>query len=87
MIKYIPKDQLYQTVQPLIKELLKDENQEVRKGGIQAATKLIESAGADSVNSMISALKPMVEDNKWRVRLELIKCIADLAPKINVAQL
>lgn len=60
MIKFIAKDQLYQTVQPLIKDLLKDENQEVRKGGIQAATKFIEAAGADSVGSMIASLKPLV---------------------------
>lgn len=33
---------------------------------------------------MIASLKPLVEDNKWRVRLELIRCIADLAPKVNV---
>ena len=69
MIKSIPKDQLYQTVQPLIKELLKDENQEVRKGGIQAATKFLESVGVDSINPIIAALKPLMEDPKWRVRL------------------
>lgn len=69
MIKSIPKDQLYQTVQPLIKDLLKDQNQEVRKGGILAATKFMESVGIDSVSSMVAALKPLLQDNKWRVRL------------------
>ena len=49
-----------------------------------AATKFIESVGADSVNSMIPPLKAMVEDGKWRVRLELLNAIADLCVKINV---
>ena len=34
MIGAISKDQAYQNVQPLIKDLMKDDNQEVRKGGI-----------------------------------------------------
>ena len=41
MIKYVPKDQAYQNIQPLIKSLMEDESQEVRKGGILAATKFI----------------------------------------------
>jgi hypothetical protein len=45
-IQAVSKDQAYQSVQPLIKELMKDDNQEVRKGGIEAATKFIEVLGA-----------------------------------------
>lgn len=41
MVQFISKDQAYQTVQPLIKDLMKDDNQEVRKGGIEAAVKFI----------------------------------------------
>lgn len=41
ILPYVAKDQVYQIVQPLIKDLLKDDIQEVRKGGIHAATKLI----------------------------------------------
>ena len=41
MIKFVEKDEAYQTIQPLIKDLLKDENQEVRKGGLYASTKFI----------------------------------------------
>ena len=32
MLQSISKDQCYQTIQPLIKDLMKDDNQEVRKG-------------------------------------------------------
>jgi hypothetical protein len=41
MVQSLSKDQAYQNVQPLIKELMKDDNQEVRKGGIDAATRFI----------------------------------------------
>ena len=34
MIQAISKDQAYQSVQPLIKDLMKDDSQEVRKRGI-----------------------------------------------------
>jgi len=34
MIGSISKDQVYQNVLPLIKDLIKDDNQDVRKGGI-----------------------------------------------------
>ena len=41
MIGSISKDQAYQNVLPLIKDLIKDDNQDVRKGGIEAAVKFI----------------------------------------------
>lgn len=84
MIKYVSKDQVYQIIQPLIKDLIKDESQEVRKGGILAACKFIESMGIESIASIYPSLKQCLEDNKWRVRLELLRNIADLAVKLHV---
>lgn len=69
MIQAISKDQAYQNVQPLIKELMKDDNQEVRKGGIEAAVKFIEVLGAQTVSSLYPSLKTCSQDSKWRVRL------------------
>ena len=57
MIGAISKDQAYQNVQPLIKDLMKDDNQEVRKGGIDAAVKFIEVMGAETINSLYPSLK------------------------------
>ncbi|CAM6002361.1 unnamed protein product [Sphagnum balticum] len=57
MIQSVSKDQAYQSVQPLIKDLMKDDNQEVRKGGIQAAVKFLEVLGAETVNSLYPNLK------------------------------
>ena len=83
MIGAISKDQAYQNVQPLIKDLMKDDNQEVRKGGIEAAVKFIEVMGADTINSLYPSLKTCSEDSKWRVRLELTKHITELAVKVS----
>lgn len=87
MIQSISKDHAYQNVQPLIKELMKDDNQEVRKGGIEAATKFIEVLGAETVGSLYPSLKTCSEDNKWRVRLELMRNIIELAVKTQHSEL
>jgi len=84
MIQSISKDQAYQNVQPLIKELMKDDNQEVRKGGIEAAVRFIEVLGAETVTALYPSLKACSEDTKWRVRLELMRNVCDLATKVQV---
>jgi hypothetical protein len=84
MIQSISKDQAYQNVQPLIKELMKDDSQEVRKGGIEAAVKFIEVLGAETVTALYPSLKACSEDTKWRVRLELMRNVCDLATKVQV---
>lgn len=84
MIPSVHKDQAYQNIQPLIKELMRDDNQEVRKGGIEGAVKFIEILGADTVGSLYPSLKSCSEDPKWRVRLELMRNVVDLAVKTAV---
>ena len=84
MVQSISKDQAYQNVQPLIKDLMKDDSQEVRKGGIQAACKFIEVLGPDNITSLYPSLKACSEDAKWRVRLELTKNIIELAIRTQV---
>lgn len=82
MMQAISKDQAYQNVQPLIKELMKDDSQEVRKGGIEAATKFIEVLGPDTIGSLYASLKASSEDPKWRVRLELMRNVLELAVRV-----
>jgi hypothetical protein len=84
MIGAISKDQAYQNVLPLIKDLMEDDNQEVRKGGIEAAVKFIELMGTDTISSLLPSLKTVSEDPKWRVRLELTKDLTDLAARVPV---
>lgn len=69
MVQSVSKDQAYQNIQPLIKELMRDDSQEVRKGGIEGAVKFIEVLGPETVNSLYPSLKSCSEDPKWRVRL------------------
>jgi len=87
MVPSISKDQAYQNVLPLIKDLMKDDNQEVRKGGIEASAKFIEILGSENINSLYPSLKTCLEDGKWRVRLELIKNIIELSLKTQVKTL
>lgn len=84
MVQSVSKDQAYQNIQPLIKDLMRDENQEVRKGGIEGAVKFVEVLGADTVSSLYPSLKSCSEDPKWRVRLELMRNVVDLAVKTHV---
>ena len=84
MIKGTSKDLAYQNILPLIKDLMKDDVQEVRKGSVEAGVKFIEIMGPDTFSSLQASLKSSSDDTKWRVRLELMKSIADLAVKANV---
>ena len=83
MIGSISKDQAYQNIQPLVKDLMKDDQQEVRKGGIMAAVKFLEVMGIETIGSLNANLKTASEDHKWRVRRELIRHIADLSIRVN----
>lgn len=62
---------------------MKDDNQEVRKGGIHAAAKLIEVLGAEMLTSIEINLKQSLQDPKWRVRLEAVKSLINLSIKIK----
>lgn len=57
ILPYIAKDQVYQAILPLIKDLLKDELQEVRKGGVHAMAKLLEVLGPETMPSIEANIK------------------------------
>lgn len=46
--------------------------------------KFVEVMGADSISSLYPSFKASSEDNKWRVRLELMRNITELAVKLQV---
>lgn len=62
---------------------MKDEQQEVRKGGIEAATKFVEVLGPETISSLSQSFKNCSEDVKWRVRLVLLENIAKLALSLH----
>ena len=84
MMQGVSKDQAYQNIQPLIKDLMKDEQQEVRKGGIEAGTKFVEVLGPETMSSLYPSFKACSEDPKWRVRLVLIERITNLGVILKV---
>ena len=55
--------------------------------GIKAATKFVEVLGPETFASLSLSLKTISEDPKWRVRLELIKYLAELAIQVQVSVL
>jgi hypothetical protein len=57
IIGSVPKDLVYQKLLPLIVELSKDDNQDVRQGALQATTKCAQHLGLDIVNSILPILK------------------------------
>ena len=84
MMPSVSKDQAYQNIQPLIKELMKDEQQEVRKGGIKAATKFVEVLGPETFSALSQSFKACSEDVKWRVRLVLLEEMTTLGIALQV---
>ena len=63
---------------------MKDDNQEVRKGGIDAATKFVECLGPETISALYPSFKASSEDNKWRVRLQLMDNFCKLAVTLKV---
>lgn len=84
MIASVAKDIVYQKFLPLILELSRDDNQEVRQGAINAAAKCGENLGVEAINSIVPILKSGTEDLKWRVRYEAISSIAALSVALKV---
>ena len=68
IIGLVSKDLAYQKLLPLVLELSKDDNQDVRQGAMQAAAKCGITMGAEIINNLLPILKTGTEDNKWRVR-------------------
>jgi serine/threonine-protein phosphatase 2A regulatory subunit A len=62
---------------------MKDDMQEVRKGGVHAMAKLIEVLGPETMPSIEANIKACLEDPKWRVRLETIKDLINVAIKLK----
>lgn len=84
IIASVPKDLVYQKLLPLVVELSKDDNQDVRQGSLQAAARCGEILGLEVVNSILPILKAGTEDVKWRVRYEAINAITSLCISLKV---
>jgi hypothetical protein len=69
---------------PHIIDLFADENKEVRQGVTKAAAKFAEAIGAETVATFMPYFKKMVEDDKWRVRIEAYDALVEIAKNFHV---
>jgi len=67
-------------VLPILNELLKDDNSEVKLNVVSGLVKIANVIGAELLNpSLLTTLANMTKDGQWRVRMSVFELIADLA--------
>lgn len=65
---------------PILNELLKDDNSEVKLNVVSGLVKIANVIGAELLNpSLLTTLANMTKDGQWRVRMSVFELIADLA--------
>jgi len=71
-------------VMPILTELLKDENSEVRLNVVQNLVKLADVIGQDLLSpSFCQILSGMTKDAQWRVRMGVFELVGDLSLKFG----
>lgn len=59
--------------------MFNDDNKDVRQGVTRACAKFVEAVGPESINNFVPCIKKIIEDEKWRVRLEAYDALVELA--------
>lgn len=84
MSPIVGKDYSITRVMPILIELLKDENSEVRLNVVQNLIKLADVVGLDLLSpSFLSIMSNMTKDAQWRVRMGVFELIGDLSLKFG----
>lgn len=80
MAPIVGKDYTLNKIMPILTELIKDENAEVRLNVTQNLSKVSQVAQTDLlVPSFLTILTNMTKDPQWRVRMAVIQLVGDLA--------
>lgn len=80
MAHIVGKNYCLSAVLPILQELLKDDNSEVRLNVASNMHKLGTTVGAELLSSaLITTLTTMTKDAQWRVRMAVFELIGDLA--------
>ena len=80
MAHIVGKNYCLSAVLPILQELLKDDNSEVRLNVTSNMHKLGTTVGAELLSSaLITTLTTMTKDAQWRVRMAVFELIGDLA--------
>lgn len=69
---------------PILTELLKDDNSEVRLNVVQNLIKIADIVSVDLISpSFITILQNLTKDSQWRVRMGAIELVGDLSLKFG----
>ena len=80
MAPLIGKNYCISTVMPILQELLKDDNSEVRLNVASNMGKLAPVVGSELLtNTLLTILTTMTKDAQWRVRMAIFELIAILS--------
>ena len=84
MSHIVGKDYTMSKVMPILTELLKDDNAEVRLNVTQNIIKLADIVSIDLLSpSFLTILTNLTKDAQWRVRMGVIELVGDLAIKFG----
>ena len=84
LLTLMPKDpNVVKFQQPLV-DLLNDESYDVRVAALKPTAKYIIATGGDTIGVFLPALKNLSIDMKWRVRIEVLNCVIDIATSMKV---
>ena len=81
MSRLLGKDMTVTKILPILQELLKDDNSEVKLNVVYGLLKIAKVIGFEQLLSVqiMQTLANMTKDGQWRVRMAVFELIADLA--------
>jgi len=80
MANIIGKEYTTKKVIPILMELLKDTNSQVKNNVVNGLVKIAQVVREDLLNpQLLSTLGEMTKDGQWRVRMGVFELIAELA--------
>lgn len=80
MAQIIGKETTQTKILPILLELLKDENSDVKLNVVSGLVKIANVVNLDLLTSqLLNSLSNMTKDGQWRVRMSVFELIADLS--------
>lgn len=84
MAHIVGKDYTMSKILPILTELMKDDNAEVRLNVVQNLIKLADIVQTDLLSpSFLTILQNITKDAQWRVRMGVIELVGDLSIKFG----
>ena len=74
----VGKDVTNQKIMPILLDLIKDDNSEVKLNVVQGLFQISKVVGIDNMASTLTILNSMTKDGQWRVRMAVFELLGDL---------